>query len=97
MKKIIIPGIIMACSISAWAQQNTTAAFWVVETNAQTRNYSIVRFYNVQNEQVHEVKLEGVYVDIRKSKYRKKLDKMLREYNPDASLIAKRTKSRKSI
>ncbi|HEY3403558.1 MAG TPA: hypothetical protein VGK59_09240 [Ohtaekwangia sp.] len=96
MKKIITLGIIIACSVSLWAQQNSPA-FWVVETNVKNRSYSIIRFYNGMNEQIHEVKLEGVYVDIRKPRYRRKLDKMLKDYNPESHPLAKRNKSRKSI
>ena len=48
--------------------------YWVVETNIHHPNYTIVHFYNYRNVKVHEVRMQGVYIDIRNPKQRKKLD-----------------------
>jgi hypothetical protein len=39
-----------------------------------------VRFYNQENQKVHEVTLMGVYIDIRVPKQRRKLDQLLKEH-----------------
>ena len=55
--------------------------FWVVETNKHHRSYSIVTFYDHNNVKVHEVKINGVFINIRKQKQRRKLDRLLKVYN----------------
>lgn len=55
--------------------------FWVVETNIYNPSYTIVRFYNYRNLMVHEVRLQGVYLDICNPRQRKKLDSLMKEYS----------------
>ncbi len=77
--------------------QSEKAAYWVVETNNQQRNYSIVRFYNSNNDLIHEVNIDKVYIDIRKAKHRKKIDHLLKNYQTRSVETAKRNKSNSSI
>ena len=64
--------------------------FWVVETNKHHRSYSIVRFYDHNNVKVHEVKINGVFINIRKQKQRRKLDQLLKLYNERLAIASKR-------
>ena len=41
-------------------------AYWNVETNLTTRDYTIVRFYNGQDQLVYEERLDGLNLDLRK-------------------------------
>jgi hypothetical protein len=82
----------------AHSQQTTSAElYWVVETNIRYRNYSIVRFYNQNDVQVHEVKINGVYINIRKPKQKRKLDQLVKEYNERMIASSKKNKSKPSI
>jgi hypothetical protein len=85
--------------IKAGAQDvKVVPAYWVVETNVQQRNFSIVRLYDSRNMLVHEVKMDGVYFDVSKANHRKKLNEMIKGYYPmmskkDVRSIAKRSKT----
>ncbi|WP_333819751.1 hypothetical protein [Ohtaekwangia sp.] len=71
--------------------------YWVVETNAVDKQYSIVRFYDKSNQLMHEVKLDHVYLDIRKPKYQRRLNQLLKKYEERAAFISKGSKSKRSI
>jgi hypothetical protein len=75
----------------------TSPVYWVVETNPKHTPYSIVRFYDASNTLVHEVTVDGVYINIKKAKYRKKLDLLLRQYNERGMSASKKNRSRRSI
>jgi hypothetical protein len=57
-------------------------AYWVVETNVNHKNFSIVRMYDAQHNLVHEVKMEGIYLNVNKARHRKMLDQLLKGYYP---------------
>ncbi|TGE20978.1 hypothetical protein [Hymenobacter metallicola] len=44
--------------------QPTGLGYWNVETNLTTRDYTIVRFYNDQDQLVYEETLLNVYLDL---------------------------------
>ena len=72
----------LSTAIQASAQsENFEGLYWVVETNIHHRSYTIVKFYNYRNLMVHEVRLEGIYLDICRPKQRKKLDALMKEYS----------------
>ena len=73
-----------------------THLYWVVETNIHYRDYTIVRFYNSEDVKVHEVKLMGVFIDIRNVKHRRKLDQ-LKEHFERAKAFSKRINSTRAI
>ena len=78
--------ISMVCCLLLWFvsghSQNTrsTQLYWVVETNIHYRDHTIVRFYDQKNVLVHEVKIIGVYIDVRIPKQKKILDQLAKEY-----------------
>ncbi len=86
----------MALTVSA---QHTTSVnlYWVVETNIYYPRNSVVRFYDQRNFLVHEVKLDGVHIDIRVPRHKKKLDQLLKDYTDRAIVTSNRNKSRRSI
>ena len=72
---------ILLLVINGYTQEaKTPQLYWVVETNIHHRNCTIVRFYNQENQKVHEVTLMGVHIDIRVPKQRRKLDQLLKEH-----------------
>ena len=84
MKKIIFQaalavGIFFSISISvnAQAQESANEPYWVTESNAVSRDYTIVRFYNPQHQLIYEEKLEGVYLDATRKKTKRMLAKAL--------------------
>jgi hypothetical protein len=44
---------------------------WVTESNVNTRDYTIVRFYNAQNQQIFEEKLAGKFLTLNSRNIRK--------------------------
>ena len=69
-------------SVESSAQSSSfDSLYWVVETNIHNPSYTIVRFYNYRNLMVHEVRLQGIYLDIRNPRQRKKLDSLMKEYS----------------
>ena len=99
MKRLVLlSAFALLAMTTAFAQQATTSpVYWVVETNPRNTPYSIVRFYDANNALVHEVTIDGVYINITKAKYRKKLDLLLKQYNDRGTSASKKNRSRRSI
>ena len=77
--------------------QSIDSVYWVVETNLRNPTYTIVHFYNYRNIKVHEVRMQGVYMDIRNSKQRKKLDLLVKQYHERLLTSSKRKRARNTI
>ena len=99
MKRLVLlSAFALLTMTAAFAQQAPTSpVYWVVETNPKNTPYSIVRFYDASNVLVHEVAVDGVYINIKKAKYRKKLDLLLKQYNDRGMTASKKSRSRHSI
>ncbi|HEY5746403.1 MAG TPA: hypothetical protein VIU12_10030 [Chryseolinea sp.] len=99
MKRLVLlSAFTLLVMTTAFAQQTPTSPlYWVVETNSKNTSYSIVRFYDAGNALVHEVTIDGVYINIKKAKYRKKLDLLLKQYNERGASASKKNRSRRSI
>ncbi len=99
MKRLVLlSSFALLVMTTAFAQQAPTSpVYWVVETNPRNIPYSVVRFYDANNTLVHEVAIDGVYINIKKAKYRKKLDLLLRQYNERGMSASKKHRSRRSI
>lgn len=78
MTRVIILSSLLLIAIGLQAQHKETPAYWVVETNNNQKNFSIVRLYDNSNKLVHEVRMDGVYFDITRVRHRKMLDQLLR-------------------
>lgn len=97
MKHILtLTAAILVITVSAFSQQDKSL-YWVVETNAQIKNYSVVRFYNADNQLVHEVAMDHVRIDITKPKHQRKLNQLLKNYQDRVASTSKRNKSKRSI
>jgi endonuclease/exonuclease/phosphatase (EEP) superfamily protein YafD len=93
---LILTAAILVITVSAFSQQDKSL-YWVVETNAQIKNYSVVRFYNLDNQLVHEVAMDHVRIDITKPKHQRKLNQLLKNYQDRVASTSKRNKSKRSI
>jgi len=71
--------------------------YWVVETNILHPNYTVVHFYNYRNVKVHEVRMQGVYIDIRNPKQRKKVDLLMKQFQDRTVTSSKRRKLKNRI
>jgi len=97
MKRILtLLAAILFVSVYAFGQPEKSH-YWVVETNAQDKSYSIVRFYDQANLLVHEVKLDNIHLDVRKHKYQRKLNQLLKDYQDRVTTTSKKHKSKRSI
>lgn len=77
--KLKLMGVLIAIGLSATAavaKEKKNQTYWVVETNAITKDYSIIRFYNSSHQLVGEHRLNGVYLDVRKRRDYKRLEKL---------------------
>ena len=95
-------GILFALAmIASTAGMSQKAAldntYWVVETNNRDTVYSIVRFFDGNNNLLHEVKLDNIAIDIRQKKNRRRLDQLLTSYKMRASGGAKKLTPRTSV
>jgi hypothetical protein len=91
MKKMIL--IIVVCSLAAevMAQKTKiTPAYWVVETNVNQKNYSIVRLYDSCDNLVHEVRMDDMYFDVLRPRHQKMLNQLLRGAYVQAEVTARR-------
>ena len=97
MKRILtLTAAILMITVSAFSQQDKSL-YWVVETNTQIKNYSVVRFYNHNNQLVHEVAMDHVRIDVTKPKHQRKLNQLLKNYQDRVASTSKRNKSKRSI
>jgi hypothetical protein len=67
------------------------SGYWVVESNAQTRDFSIIKFYDSSHQLIYEEKLEGKYLDITRPRHKKMLNKSLKMLETN-SLVASQLK-----
>jgi hypothetical protein len=78
MKRVVILSLLLLASVGLQAQSKKSPVYWVVETNINQKNFSIVRLYDHENKLVHEVRMDGVYFDVARARHRKMLDQFLR-------------------
>ncbi|GAA4495139.1 hypothetical protein GCM10023172_06350 [Hymenobacter ginsengisoli] len=71
LARLVLAGAI-SCAAKAAAQQPLPAAasggYWNLETNLTTRNYTLVRFYNAQDQLVYEERLDNLCLDLSNSR-----------------------------
>lgn len=85
--------------ISSFSQAQQPVAsenYWVIETNAVQRNYSIVRFYNTTHQIIYEERLEGIYLDATRRRTKKLLNKTLHQVSNKGLLAGQLRKTRLS-
>ncbi len=70
----------MIIAMSA-AAQTSSNNYWVVEGNVNTRDYTLIRFYDSANNLIHEETMQGKFLDINKRKNVKFLNKKLRDFD----------------
>ncbi len=84
MKAPFITTLVLA-GINCIAQANDRNSFWVIESN--TKNAStIIRFYDQQNNLIHQDTVSGKRLQVTKRKHRKFLDRKLKEVLEQQSL-----------
>ncbi|MEJ8800458.1 hypothetical protein [Pontibacter sp. H249] len=84
MKKMIIKtSACLALTLGSYFTANSQSMeaakepYWVTETNAKLKNYTIVRFYNTQHQLVYEERLDGVHLDATRKRTKRMLSKAL--------------------
>jgi len=80
--KTLLATVVVAATLSAtpvMAQQSDP--YWVVETNAKTKDYTIVRFYNGygSSEPFYEERLAGVHLNFRRKKVQQQLNQAMQK------------------
>jgi predicted secreted protein len=78
MTRAIILSLMLLITAALQAQIKESPTYWVVETNVNQKDFSIVRLYDRSNKLVHEVKMDGVYFDVTRAKHRKMLNQLLK-------------------
>lgn len=72
MKAITVFRLFLVLSLSIISLQTnaempaTIAGYWNIETNLTTRNYTIVRFYNSQDQLIYEEQINNLCLDLNK-------------------------------
>ena len=103
MKKNIILAITLilisgfSISTSAHTRKFYTQLYWVVETNISQPDVSIVKFYNMENQLVREIKLEGFLIDTQKPAHQKMLNQMGKDIQNNSEVVTRKSKAKRSI
>lgn len=96
--KITLVCCLIFCCLKGYSQEKTsTQLYWVVVTNIHYRDHTIVRFYDQEDKLVHEVKIVGVYIDVRVPKQKRILDQLAKEYIERTTSSAEKTQARHTI
>ena len=69
--KLKMLSVLVLLGTTAWnaeAKRIKDPVTWVVETNVNSKNYSLIRFYDSNFQFRGDIRLEGVYLDINKAK-----------------------------
>jgi len=74
---------------------NAQRGYWVIESNVNSRNYTIVRVYDLSNQLIKETLLNKK-VDIARGRDRRMLDRMLKITMKDHEAVMAR-RSRKNL
>ena len=69
LRLLLLAGL-LTCASGATAQSALplAAGYWNVETNLTTRDYTIVRFYNAQDQLVYQERLDHLCLNLVKGK-----------------------------
>jgi hypothetical protein len=87
---------ILVCGLtSSWAQAST-GAYWVVEGNLNQKNYTLIRYYNAQNQLLREEVLKGKFLDINRRRNRTYLDRRLAYVDSQPELSVRNGRKAKS-
>ncbi|HEY0743316.1 MAG TPA: hypothetical protein VGD40_17735 [Chryseosolibacter sp.] len=70
--------IILGCVMTSKGQTPKGELYWVVESNRNIPDMSVVKIYNTENILIHEVKL-NTRIDVRKRSHRKALVRIVKE------------------
>ncbi len=77
--KTTLSALLLAYALLPAAAQTTPSGYWVVETNERTRDQSVVKFYDLNDQLLYEERLEGVHLDVARGKNRRLLTQMLNQ------------------
>jgi hypothetical protein len=97
MKTIIVVLVFLVSDNFVMAQpESHVAVYWVVETNVYQKDFTILKFYNGQDQVIHEVTLDRSFLDISKERHKRKVEALFKKYSSGLS-SSKKNKQRKSI
>ncbi len=85
--------VLLSLTISGHSSQSQP--YWVIETNRDQKDFTIIKFYNDQHVLIYEKKQVGVYFDLSKKRHIRRLDLMLQNYLSSGSPISKKEARRK--
>jgi hypothetical protein len=95
---LLLPALLTSGLTAAQAQDpaRMKGAYWVVETNRYDPSYSIVRFYDHQDQLLYEEKIRGVSLDITRPRTQRLLNKALQQATGN-TLVAGQLKRSKAL
>jgi hypothetical protein len=77
--------MMLAASVESVAQQKSNS-YWVIEGNIKQPNYTIIHFYNGQDQKIGEIRVEGKFLSLTKRSHLRFLNRKLRELETRDSL-----------
>jgi hypothetical protein len=83
----------MIIGFGATAQTNG-ATYWVVEGNIKSNDYTLIRFYNSDNNLIHEEMMRGKFLDVTNKRDVKFLNKKLRQFDVKTLSVKRPRKNR---
>lgn len=87
--------LLMGGLSSTGAQPTNKPVFWVVEGNVKQPDYTIVKLYDRQMRLVREERVEGRFLDIRKRRDKRLLNRRLEDWmRPEPQVAVHRNRNR---
>lgn len=75
----------LGASVESFAQQKSNS-YWVIEGNLRQPDYTIIHFYNGQNQKIGETRVEGRLLSLAKKRHLRFLNRKLRELTASDSM-----------
>ncbi len=93
-RSLLLAGTFACTTAAAQPAAPPAAGYWNVETNLTTRDYTIVRFYNAQDQLVYEERIDDLCLNLCGSRpvcqrTKARLDAALQQVLHDPSLAAR--------
>jgi len=87
MKTLLALCLFLVTHTTLAQSQQPTRSFWVIEGNPQKQNFTVVRFYSGDRKLLGEQVIKKSWIDIRKKRNIRKLDRMLLAWEAQDSTL----------
>lgn len=87
MKTLLVLCLLLVTHATLAQSQQPTRSFWVIEGNPQKQNFTVIRYYSADRKLLGEQVINKSWIDIRKKRNIRKLDRMLLAWEAQDSTV----------